>query len=196
MPAQFLTSDALSQGFGEGTEDAKLIISYIDRVRLDMKNLYDFMDMVVMHNAWTPEYFESIRLSLKDPLMTYEEFFSSCKRSFRATWPDALEPSKKERIEQQRISYESVLQVWNSLSRTTEGENKGNLMKWVVDNLNEMGDLFPNKLKVDTDEIALRSTLGLDQDVGGPNAFGATQMSRSEVVQDQKAPKISNKRNK
>ena len=69
-------------------------------------------------------------------------------------------------------------------------------MKWVVDNLNEMGDLFPNKLKVDTDEIALRSTLGLDQDVGGPNAFGATQMSRSEVVQDQKAPKISNKRNK
>ena len=196
MPAQFLTSDALSQGFGEGTEDAKLIISYIDRVRLDMKNLYDFMDMVVMHNAWTPEYFESIRLSLKDPLMTYEEFFNSCKRSFRASWPDALEPSKKERIEQQRISYESVLQVWNSLSRTTEGENKGNLMKWVVDNLNEMGDLFPNKLKVDTDEIALRSTLGLDQDVGGPNAFGATQMSRSEVVQDQKAPKISNKRNK
>ena len=196
MPAQFLTSDALSQGFGEGTEDAKLITSYIDRVRLDMKNLYDFMDMIVMHSAWNPAYFESIRSQLKDPLISYEEFFNSCRRSFRSRWPDALEPSKKERIEQQRISYESVLQVWNSLSRTTEGNNKGQLMQWVVDNLNEMNDLFPNKLKIDASEVAIRSALGLDQDAGGPNAAGATQATRSEVVQEQKPPKINNKRDK
>ena len=186
MPAQFLTSDALSQGFGEGEEDAKLISSYIDRVRLDMKSLYDFMDNVVMHVAWSPEYYESIKTRHKGIPKTYEEFFISCKRSFKAIWPESLEPSKKERVEYQRISYESILQVFNALERVCEGDNKGALVNWVVSNLNEMETLFPNKLEIDCDEISEQSAEGLLQPMGGINEAGVRQKTKSEVVTDPK----------
>lgn len=186
MPAQFLTSDALSQGFGEGEEDAKLISSYIDRVRLDMKSLYDFMDNVVMHVAWSPEYYESIKGRFPGIPKTYEEFFISCKRSFKAIWPESLEPSKKERVEYQRISYESILQVFNALERVCEGDNKGALVNWVVSNLNEMETLFPNKLEIDCDEISEQSAEGLLQPMGGVNEAGVRQKSKSEVVTDPK----------
>lgn len=182
MPAQFLTSDALSQGFGEGEEDAKLISSYIDRVRLDMKNLYDFMDNIVMHVAWSPEYYESLKKRHPGIPKTYEEFFISCKRSFKAIWPESLEPSKKERVEFQRISYESILQVFNALERVCEGENKGQLTQWVVSNLNEMDSLFPNKLEIDCEEISQQSLEGLLEPVGGFNEEGVRQKTRSEVV--------------
>jgi hypothetical protein len=191
MPAQFLTSDALSQGFGEGEEDAKLIASYIDRVRLDMKNLYDFMDNIVMHVAWSPEYYETLKVRNKGIPNTYEEFFVSCKRSFKAIWPESLEPSKKERVEYQRISYESILQVFNALERVCEGDNKGNLVEWVVSNLNEMETLFPNKLEIDTAEISEQSLQGLLQPMGGVNEAGVQQKSRSEVVPD---PKVTPKK--
>lgn len=184
MPAQFLTSDSLSQGFGEGEEDAKLISSYIDRVRLDMKNLYDFMDNIVMHVAWSPEYYESLKTRHKNLPKTYDEFFISCKRSFKAIWPESLEPTKKERVEFQRISYESILQVFNALERVCEGDNKGQLVEWVVSNLNEMETLFPNKLEIDTAEISEQSASGLLQSMGGFNEAGVRQASRSEVVPD------------
>lgn len=186
MPAQFLTSDALSQGFGEGEEDAKLISSYIDRVRLDMKNLYDFMDNIVMHVAWSPEYYESIKGRFPGIPKTYDEFFISCKRSFKAIWPESLEPTKKERVEFQRISYESILQVFNSLNLVCEGENKGALVQWVVSNLNEMETLFPNKLELDTDEISEQSASGMLQQAGGVNEEGVQQKTKSEVVSNPK----------
>ena len=68
-------------------------------------------------------------------------------------------------------------------------ENKGNLVEWVVANLNEMETLFPNRLEIDTDDIALRSALGLDQDIGGTNEAGVRQASRSEVVPQPKGKK-------
>jgi len=182
MPAQFMTSDALSQGFGEGEEDAKLISSYIDRVRLDMKNLYDFMDNIVMHVAWNPEYHAALKNRFPGVSDNYDEWFAQCKRSFKAIWPEALEPSKKERVEFQRISYESILQVFNALERVTHGENKGQLVEWVVSNLNEMETLFPNKLEIDVDDISERSELGLDENLGGINDAGVQQKSKSEVV--------------
>ena len=92
--------------------------------------------------------------------------------------------SKKERVEYQRISYESILQVFNALERVCEGENKGQLTQWVVSNLNEMETLFPNKLEIDCDEISQQSLEGLLQPMGGVNEEGVRQKTRSEVVPD------------
>lgn len=164
MPANFLTSDSLSQGFGEGEQDAKLIASYIDRVRLDMKPIFEFMDDIVMHTAWNPDYFLALQNRIPEfKKMSYEQWFQQCKRSFNAIWPEALEPGKKERTDHQKNIYESCLEVFNTLGPLCEGENKAQLVDWVVANLNEAEDLFPNKLVINTTDIALRSALGLDQ---------------------------------
>jgi hypothetical protein len=164
MPANFLTSDSLSQGFGEGEQDAKLIASYIDCVRLDMKPIYDFVDGIVQHTAWNPDYFQALQSRFPEyKKMSYEEWFMQCKRSFTAIWPEALEPTKKERTDHQKNVYESCLEVFNTIGPLCTGENKAQLVDWVVANLNEAEDLFPNKLIIDTTDIALRSALGLDQ---------------------------------
>lgn len=164
MPPSFLTGDSLSQGFGEGSEDAKLIAGYIDRVRLDMDPIYKYMDNIVMHTAWSPEYYQSLQNRVPEyRSISYEQWFTQCKRSFQAIWPEALQPEKKERTDHQKNIYTSVLEVYNTIGGECTGNNKAALLDWVIGNLNEAEDLFPNKLSIDTDEIALRSALGLDQ---------------------------------
>lgn len=166
MPSNFLTNDSLSQGFGEGEQDAKLIASYIDGVRNDMKPIYDFMDDVVMHTAWNPEYFQALQSRIPQFKQTsYEQWFNQCKRSFNAIWPEAMEPTKQERTKHQENVYKSVLEVYNTLANSCVAENKAQLIDWVIANLNEAEDLFPNKLTLNTADIAFRSGLGLDEPV-------------------------------
>lgn len=164
MPPSFLTGDSLSQGFGEGEQDAKLIASYIDRIRLDMKPIYDYIDSIVQHVAWSPEYFQTLQNRIPEYRgISYESWFAQCRRSFRAIWPEAMEATKKERTEHEKNAYTSVIEVYQTLAPECQGENKGQLIEWVIGNLNECNELFPNRLTLDTDEIVLRSALGLDE---------------------------------
>lgn len=166
MPASFLTNDSLAQGFGEGEEDAKLVSSYIDSIRLEMKPIFDWMDNIVQYVAWSPEYYATLQSRFPDYQgISYESWFHQCRRSFKALWPEALEPNKKERVQHQKNQYQSVIEVYNTLAPTLEGENKARLVEWMVANLNEADEIFPNMLEIDTDEIALRSALGLDRPI-------------------------------
>jgi len=160
MPSSFLTNESLAQGFGEGSEDAKLIAGYIDDVRLDMQPLYDFFDNIVQHVAWSPEYFETLKS--QDPdyrKMSFEEFFSKARRSFRTKWPAALEPTKKELVLMQKEQYTSVLEVYNTLAPSLSGDNLARLVDWTTANLNEAQNLFPNRLELDAEEIAKESDI-------------------------------------
>ena len=60
VQAMLLKDEALTNGFGEGTEDSKAIMQYIDGVREDMRSLFDFFDKIVMHRAWNKDLFEAI----------------------------------------------------------------------------------------------------------------------------------------
>jgi len=163
MPQMLLTGDSLAQGFGEGEQDAKKLSSFIDWTRLDMKNLYEYMDMIVQHVAWNPDYFATLQSRFGDYQgVSYDQWFNQCRRSFNALWPDALQPTKRERTEYQKNQYQSVLEVYNVLAPVCEGDNKAELLEWVISNLNEAEEIFPNKLTIDTDVIALRNALGLD----------------------------------
>jgi len=175
MPASFLTNDSLAQGFGEGEEDAKLINSYIDSVRLEMKPIYDWMDNIVQYVAWSPDYFLTLQQRFPEYAKTsYNEWFHQCRRSFKAIWPEALEPTKKERSDHQKNQYESVIAVYQALAPECRAENKARLIDWVIGNLNECADLFPNDLDLDTSIIAMESALGLDEpaEEEDENSFG------------------------
>lgn len=183
MPASFLTGESLAQGFGEGSEDAKLIAGYIDNVRLDIDPLYKFMDNVVQHVAWTPEFYASLVAEGDVPKkMSFDEWFNSCRNSFKALWPSALEPTKKELVLLQKEQYNSVLEVFNTLNPISKGDNAANLVGWVQANLNEARDLFPNRLDLDmkeiikaADEQSKNETLALKQSAASnkPSGNGA-----------------------
>jgi hypothetical protein len=44
VPALLLKDEAFTKGFGEGTEDTKAIVQYIEGIREDMKPLFDFFE--------------------------------------------------------------------------------------------------------------------------------------------------------
>ena len=46
MPAKLLNAETFAEGFGEGTEDAKLVAMYIEQYRKDMTPIYEFFDNI------------------------------------------------------------------------------------------------------------------------------------------------------
>lgn len=178
MPTQFLTSESLAKGFGEGSEDAKLISNFIDNYRREMKDAYNFMDNIVQYVAWTPEYYESLKKEYPEEIdaATYEEWFANCKKTFKSIWPEALEPSKKERVEFEKICYQSVLETYKVLEPVAIGENKPKLIEWVQANLSELESVFPNALDLDVELIMKQEEEGLFEEVdestgSGPQPF-------------------------
>ena len=154
MPSSFLTGESLAQGFGEGSEDAKLIAGYVDNVRLDLEPIFSYMDNIVQHVAWSEEFYQALLAEGDVPKkMSFDEWFHSCRNSFKAIWPSALEPTKKELVLLQKEQYNSVLEVFETLNPVSKGDNAAKLVGWVQANLNEARDLFPNRLDLDLDEV-------------------------------------------
>ena len=155
MPTQFLTSDRLSQGFGEGKEDSRILAGFIESIRQEMAPIYKFMDSIIQRVAWNPDFFLAIQSKEKDQLggLSYDEFFFRCQRDFKALWPDALEPDRKEKAEYQTAQYECLQKVYETLDPICSGDNRVNLSVWFVDNANSLKELIPNELNLDFDEV-------------------------------------------
>lgn len=168
MPPSFLTGESLSQGFGEGSEDAKLIAGYIDSIRLDLNELYEFFDNIVQYIAWSPEYFETLKATDDNYKgVDYQTWFNRARDSFQAIWPPALEPTKKELVLYQKEKYKSVLEVYKTLRPEVEGENLGKLIDWATTNLNESKEIFPNALHLDIEAIENDEALQQQHEMGG-----------------------------
>jgi hypothetical protein len=61
MPAKILIDETFAEGFGEGTEDAKNIAQFINRVRIGMNPLYEFFDKIVQYRAWNEDFYGVIQ---------------------------------------------------------------------------------------------------------------------------------------
>src|SRR5215475_1683094 len=92
MPVKLLTQESFAEGFGEGSEDAKAVARYIDRLRETMEPVYRFLDRIVMHRAWTPEFYAMLkrRFPEKYKETSYKEAFYTWTNSFQAVWPSYL----------------------------------------------------------------------------------------------------------
>lgn len=191
MPASFMTNESLAQGFGEGSEDAKLIAAYIDLVRLEMQPIYEFFDNIIQVVAWSPEYYATIESDEAHKGISYEEWYVKVRRSFKAIWPPAMEPTKKEQVLLERERYTSLIEVFNTMRLVCKGENLGKLVGWVQSNLNESKDLFTNTLHLDLEEISKDKSLdeqtmvnkpGSPQDpdkIGDRKAYGMKRLSHT-----------------
>jgi len=156
VPAMLLKDEAFTQGFGEGTEDAKAIVQYIDGIRVDMESLFAFFDKIVMHRAWNKEFYEAVKKSYPEIYrkMSYEQAFYSWQKNFKAEWESLMEEPESEKVKVADIKLKGITEILRTVLPVADGQNRAILIQWAQDNINEMPDMFQSSLQIDTDALA------------------------------------------
>jgi hypothetical protein len=156
VPALLLKDEAFTQGFGEGSEDAKAIVQYIDGIRDDMQSLFDFFDKIVMHRAWNKELYESIKSAYPEEYsdMTYEQAFYFWKDNFKPEWESLMEESDSELVKVEEVKIKSLTEVARTMLPVIDQENRARVIEWMAMNLNEMPDILKSSLMLDYETIA------------------------------------------
>ena len=156
VPAMLLKDEAFTQGFGEGTEDAKAIVQYIEGIRTDMESLFKFFDKIVMHRAWNEEFFEAVKN--KDPETykdkTYEQAFYMWKDKFNVEWESLMEEPESDKVKVDETKLNGITQMLTAMLPVIDPVNKAKLLSWAQDNINEMEAMFQSSLNLDSDLIA------------------------------------------
>lgn len=154
MPARMLDQETLVSGFGEGAEDAKQIARYIDRMRIEMQPLYGFMDEVVQRRAWSPEFYKTIQQDYEEyRKVPYETAFYQWRNAFTAIWPNLLVEPDSERIKVEETRFKSAVALVEVLAPLMDPENKGRLVAWAADEINNRRELFASPLLVDEEAL-------------------------------------------
>ncbi len=154
MPASIIAQETLTEGFGEGTEDAKKEARYLDYIRQDAKAQYDFMDRIVMRKAWTEEFYESLKVDYPEyRKIPFETALLDWIRAFSARWPNLLEEPDSEKSKTADVQFKAVVALLETLGPMLDPENKAKIVAWAAENANERPELFAAKLDIDEDKL-------------------------------------------
>lgn len=182
MPASIIGQETLTEGFGEGTEDAKKEVAYLEYLREDMQPAYDFLDRIVMRKAWTLDFYESLRKEYRG-LKPYETWLHDCIHSFTATWPNLLTEPDSEKSKAEKVKMEAVIAVAEAVATMCDPVNKAKFVVWVAENCNNSENLFSSKLDIDEEaladylkenqELLEEQAASADKPTGRPKPFSA-----------------------
>jgi hypothetical protein len=154
QPAKLLNSESYAEGFGEGTEDAKEIVRYIEHERETIKPVYDFFDQIVMRLAWTEEFYATIQETIPEYKgVDFKTAFYRWKNAFSAEWPSLLVEPESEKVKTDKIKHESIIAALEVLMPQMDPMNKAKLIQWAADNLNESKNLFSSPLTLDYEAL-------------------------------------------
>lgn len=154
MPAVMLENETLTEGFGEGSEDAKMIADYIDGIRKWMKPLYDFMDSVVQYRAWSPAFYASIQEDYPEyKRVDYKAAFYQWRNSFSAVWPNLLKEPDSELVKVDEIKLKAIVSMLEAAAPQLDPFNKAALFQWAADNLNQLKLMFPDQWMLDAEAL-------------------------------------------
>ena len=109
MPAKILQNETFAEGFGEGTEDAKMVAGYIDGIRVWLCPLDDYFDKIVMYRAWNEEFYKTLRAKHEEYYegVDYMTWFKEMQNTFVATWPSLLREPESELVKVDVSTFES-----------------------------------------------------------------------------------------
>jgi len=146
MPAVLLENETMVEGFGEGTEDAKVIAAYIESIRIELQPLYGFTDNIVQYRAWSPEFFKRMQKLYPEQYgsMEFDEAFSEWRRAFHAEWPNLLREAPSEKAKLAEIQLQSLLDLLQVVLPVVDPFNKVVFIRSAMDNLAADKTLFPN----------------------------------------------------
>lgn len=154
MPASIIAQETLTEGFGEGTEDFKKEVEYLDNIRQEMAPHYRFLDAICNRKAWTPEFYATLGSDYKEyGEGGYERALADWLRSFRATWPNLLTEPDSEKVKTEEIQMKSVIALAEVILPEADPATKAKLLGWIAENVNNREMLFSGELDIDVDEI-------------------------------------------
>lgn len=155
MPAKIMTQETLAEGFGEGTEDAKQIAQFIDDFRETMDPLYDWLDNIVMHRAWNPDFYVTIQKRFPEEYgkIDYNTAFYKWKNSKKATWPSLLKEPDSELVKVDDVKLRAVISLLEVFLPILDPENRLIAVEWACDAFNELKLLFGSPLNFDYEEM-------------------------------------------
>lgn len=161
MPAKMLEQEELVEGLAEGTEDAKQIARFIDRLRIEMFPEYAFLDRVSQRLAWTPEFYKVMQRLYPDAYKSvpYETAFYGWANAFQANWPNLLAEPPSKKMETEKIRFEAVVALLETMKPLIRSpENQTELLAWAADEINSRRELFTSPLNIDQEaELAAPS---------------------------------------
>lgn len=175
MPAVIITQETFAEGFGEGTEDAKSVAEYVNRIRIKMKPLYDYFDKIVQYRAWNSEFYKTVQNRFPEyKNVPYIKAFYDWKNSFSAKWPSLIQEPESEKIKVEDTKLKSIIAMIEVLLPNLDPENKASLIDWAANNFNEQKMLFKQPLLLDIE--ALRNYVPPEPpaEPSQPKPFGAT----------------------
>ena len=156
VPAILLKDEAYTQGFGEGTEDAKSVAQYLEAMRHDMRPLFNYFDKIVQHRAWNREFYQALVNEYPEEIggMSYEQFFYYAQNNFKTEWPTLIEEKESDKIRREAEKLKAMADVLRTLSPIIDPENRARAVEWFQGNINTMGILFPEGMSLDIEAIA------------------------------------------
>jgi hypothetical protein len=155
MPSKLLEQEEMIGGMAEGTEDAKQIAMFINRMRVEMQPSYDLMDAIVRRRAWHPGFYKTIQADIPEyKNVPYETAFYQWENAFTATWPNLLQEPESEKLEGEKIRFEAVVALIESLTPMLDPVNKASVVAWAADEINSRRELFSSALQIDEDVLA------------------------------------------
>lgn len=155
MPAVMLENETLTEGFGEGTEDAKIIAKFVGAIRAWMKPVYDFLDPVAQRRAWNADFIALMKNKFGERYgeMTDDAIFFEWTNAFAAPWPNLLEEPDSEKIKVSDVKYKAALAAVEILAPMLDADNKAALILWLVDVMNDDKLLFSTSLQIEVDDL-------------------------------------------
>lgn len=156
VPAILLKDEAFTQGFGEGTEDAKAIVQYVAGIRDDMESLFAFFDKIVQHRAWNKDFYAAVQSAHPDIYgkMSYEQAFYSWQSGFDADWESLMEEPESEKVKVADTKLKGITEILRTILPVIDPQNRALAIQWAQDNINEMPDMFASSMQLDSDLIA------------------------------------------
>lgn len=182
MPAVLLNQESFAEGFGEGTEDAKAVAKFIDRVRVEMRPLYAYFDQITMARAWNPEFFAALQADFAAELAgkTHETAFIEWQNNFRAIWPSLLTEPDSEKITVEDVKLRAVIAAAEVMLAQVDPTNAAKVIEWLCDVFNDQKMLFGSRLELDLNALvthltdkAQRERDAADKALQAPNAEGS-----------------------
>ncbi len=156
MPAVLLNEETLTSGFGEGTEDAKQVARYIDRVRIEIDPAYQFLDAICQRLAWNEEFYAEIQRKYPEQYrnLSYEAAFLDWKDGFSAEWPNLLTEPDHEKAKAAESRIKTATDVADRLIAIADPENKAIIAEWLAGVVNNEKELANNPLMLDIEALA------------------------------------------
>jgi hypothetical protein len=158
MPVKLLTQESFAEGFGEGSEDAKAVARYMDRLRETMDPVFRFLDRIVMHRAWNLDFYKMLKRKYPEKYadIGYKEAFYEWANSYKAVWPSYLREPDSDQVKVDDTKMKAAISIYQILEFSFDPENKARLIQWICDAITTNKLLYSGPLVVDYKKLLVQ----------------------------------------